>query len=371
MESTEKQIRKIICSEDEIIEVDVLTLSKLSPVIRNKLAQESDKNEEDQRIVVNNVTTLALEKIMDYCNVHVNLSSPRSNKKIDNIALWDENFVKLEPGTLCELASAAYHLEVKPLVDLTCQAIAYLLKGKSPAEIRKTFNIPYDFSPEDDAPPPTVRDKLRNKLCFPKKKAAFEAPKKVNEDQRTVQELLNFINDNNNTKKKKKKKKKTNATPNKSTPNPKSQPNPTKSTNITTPTKTSKVNGGNNNKINNTTNVNSAKTNINIQNSTNNNIKNNNTQQDNNNNKNSSNKNDNTQNTNPSNKKAYDPPELPSSRVLPEELLYDVEEDEEDPELDEELEEFRRRLNNINVTEKISLPSSLSQALVGLSQNNK
>lgn len=45
---------------------------------------------------------------------------------------------------------AAYHLQIKPLVDLTCQAIAQLLKGKTPAEIRRTFNILYDFQPEDD-----------------------------------------------------------------------------------------------------------------------------------------------------------------------------------------------------------------------------
>jgi S-phase kinase-associated protein 1 len=48
------------------------------------------------------------------------------------------------------IRQAAYHLQIKPLVDLACQAIAQLLKGKTPAEIRRTFNILYDFQPEDD-----------------------------------------------------------------------------------------------------------------------------------------------------------------------------------------------------------------------------
>ena len=67
--------------------------------------EEEEGDEEDPKIKINNVTTMALEKIMDYCKVHVHLLSPRGNRKIDNVAQWDENFVKLEPGTLCELAS--------------------------------------------------------------------------------------------------------------------------------------------------------------------------------------------------------------------------------------------------------------------------
>ena len=39
---------------------------------------------------------------------------------------------------------------MKPLVDLTCRAIAETIKGKSPEEIRNTFNIVNDFTPDEE-----------------------------------------------------------------------------------------------------------------------------------------------------------------------------------------------------------------------------
>ena len=63
---------------------------------------------------------------------------------------FEEFLETADPSVLCELASASYYLEVKPLVDLTCRAIADIIKGKSPEEIRKTFNIQNDFTPAEE-----------------------------------------------------------------------------------------------------------------------------------------------------------------------------------------------------------------------------
>ena len=45
---------------------------------------------------------------------------------------------------------AANFLEIKGLLDLTCQAMANMIKGRSPEEIRKTFDMMNDFSPEEE-----------------------------------------------------------------------------------------------------------------------------------------------------------------------------------------------------------------------------
>ena len=45
---------------------------------------------------------------------------------------------------------AANFLSIKDLLDLTCQTVADLIKGRTPEEIRKMFNIKNDFTPEEE-----------------------------------------------------------------------------------------------------------------------------------------------------------------------------------------------------------------------------
>ncbi|KAA8524959.1 hypothetical protein F0562_011403 [Nyssa sinensis] len=47
-------------------------------------------------------------------------------------------------------SKATNYLNIKSLVDLTCQTVADMIKGKTPEEIRKTFNIKNDFTPEEE-----------------------------------------------------------------------------------------------------------------------------------------------------------------------------------------------------------------------------
>ena len=66
----------------------------------------------------------------------------------------------LEQEALFELILAANFMDIKPLLDLTCAKVASMIKGKTPEQIRQTFNIVNDFSPEEEA---KVREE--NKWC--------------------------------------------------------------------------------------------------------------------------------------------------------------------------------------------------------------
>ena len=68
----------------------------------------------------------------------------------DDVKDYDTDFVKVDQSTLFELILASNYLDIKKLLDLACLTVAGMIKGKTPDEIRKTFNIPNDFTPEEE-----------------------------------------------------------------------------------------------------------------------------------------------------------------------------------------------------------------------------
>ncbi|KAL1833279.1 hypothetical protein DCAR_0103356 [Daucus carota subsp. sativus] len=99
-----------------------------------------------------NVSSKILAKVIEYCKKHV--ESPKTdevNKTVeDELKTFDAEFVKVDQATLFDLILAANYLNIKSLLDLTCQTVADMIKGKTPEEIRKTFNIKNDFTPEEE-----------------------------------------------------------------------------------------------------------------------------------------------------------------------------------------------------------------------------
>jgi len=66
------------------------------------------------------------------------------------ISEWDKTFMKVEQHVLFEIILAANYMDIKSLLDLGCQTVANMIKGRSPEEIRETFNIQNDFTPEEE-----------------------------------------------------------------------------------------------------------------------------------------------------------------------------------------------------------------------------
>uniref|UniRef100_A0A453R7U6 SKP1 component dimerisation domain-containing protein n=1 Tax=Aegilops tauschii subsp. strangulata TaxID=200361 RepID=A0A453R7U6_AEGTS len=69
----------------------------------------------------------------------------------EDLKSFDAEFVKVDRATLFDLILAANYLNIKGLLDLTCQTVADMIKDNTPEEIRKIFNIKNDFTPEEEA----------------------------------------------------------------------------------------------------------------------------------------------------------------------------------------------------------------------------
>jgi S-phase kinase-associated protein 1 len=105
-----------------------------------------------------NISGKALEKIVEYAKHHADLKSLETknedetedvSKRTDDISEWDQNFCKVDQEFLFELLLAANYLDIKGLLDLVCKSVANMIKGKTPAEIRETFNIKREFTKEE------------------------------------------------------------------------------------------------------------------------------------------------------------------------------------------------------------------------------
>jgi S-phase kinase-associated protein 1 len=119
-----------------------------------------------------------LKKVIEWCEHHkndpvaANDDDSDSRKKTTDIEEWDQKFMQVDQEMLFEIIlvsppwkcphvqgihsnqypsqQASNYLDIKPLLDVGCKTVANMIKGKSPEEIRKTFNITNDFTPEEE-----------------------------------------------------------------------------------------------------------------------------------------------------------------------------------------------------------------------------
>jgi S-phase kinase-associated protein 1 len=119
--------------------------------------EDAEEEGESIEIPLPNVKSQVLRKVIEFCEHHLQepmteIEKPlKSQNMVDVVQKWYADFVDLEQVLLFELILAANYMDIKPLLDLTCATVASMIKGKSPEDIRATFNITNDFSPEEEA----------------------------------------------------------------------------------------------------------------------------------------------------------------------------------------------------------------------------
>ncbi|KAK7190119.1 S-phase kinase-associated protein-like protein 1 [Paraphaeosphaeria sporulosa] len=129
-------------------------VAERSILIKNLLEDLGVDNTE--AIPIPNVNEAVMKKVLEWCEHHrkdppaSQDDDSDSRKKSTDIDEWDQKFMQVDQEMLFEIILAANYLDIKALLDVGCKTVANMIKGKSPDEIRKTFNIQNDFTPEEE-----------------------------------------------------------------------------------------------------------------------------------------------------------------------------------------------------------------------------
>ncbi|KAK4232059.1 Skp1 family, dimerization domain-containing protein [Podospora fimiseda] len=155
--TTEKPVEKVILASNEGTKITVdREVACRSVLIKNLIDDLGDEAVANDAIPLMNVNSAVLNKVVEWCEHHRNDVAQSGDDENDNrkkttdIDEWDQKFMQVDQEMLFEIILAANYMDIKALLDVGCKTVANMIKGKSPEEIRKTFNITNDFTPEEE-----------------------------------------------------------------------------------------------------------------------------------------------------------------------------------------------------------------------------
>lgn len=96
-------------------------------------------------IPVEKVAPDTLKKIVEFCEKHkgAEVAEPAHGQKKTTLEEWDKEFCEsMDKPALFKLVVAADYLRCQLLLDVACLAIALMIKGKTPDEIKREFPLP-------------------------------------------------------------------------------------------------------------------------------------------------------------------------------------------------------------------------------------
>ena len=111
---------------------------------------------DNAEVPLNNVKSNILLEIKEYLD-HYENQEPKSIERPlpsqnfqDCVDDWDFKYIDVEKDLIFELILGANYMDIKPLLELASAKVASIIKGKTTEEIRKTFGIQNDFTPEEE-----------------------------------------------------------------------------------------------------------------------------------------------------------------------------------------------------------------------------
>lgn len=148
-DAVDKKMVVLMSSDGETFQVEEKVAIQ-SQTIKNFV---EDCGDDSGNFPLPNVRTPVLAKVVEYLKQHVNddnaLADPAVSKNED-LDKFDQEFVKVDQDMLFDILLAANYLNVEKLLNLLCKTVADMMRGKDTEQIRQTFNIKNDYTPEEE-----------------------------------------------------------------------------------------------------------------------------------------------------------------------------------------------------------------------------
>ncbi|XP_042040812.1 SKP1-like protein 11 [Salvia splendens] len=146
VEASAKKTIVLISKEKQNFEVNEAA-AMLSNTVKNMIEDGCTEG----GIPLPNVDSATLAKVLEYCNAHAAAAAADGDlNKFDSDykkSLEDDRVQNM----LFDVILAANYMDIASLLNLTCQLVADMMKGKTPEQIRTKFHIINDYTPEEEA----------------------------------------------------------------------------------------------------------------------------------------------------------------------------------------------------------------------------
>lgn len=155
-ETQQGETVRILTYDGHVLEVP-LSIARCSQTWKNLRDDLGEKLEE--AIPCERVSTHIMHKIIHWCAHYHQHEAVINGEKMDDspeyrgasIPDFDSKFFESQTKEeWLDIAVAANYLDIKLLLDNTCKFIAWKIKHYTPEQLREFFNLPNDFTPEEE-----------------------------------------------------------------------------------------------------------------------------------------------------------------------------------------------------------------------------
>jgi len=147
------KIITIICEGGDEFKMPI-RYARMSVTIANMLDDIEDDGEDSTVIPLTNIKKDIIKRFAAFCEKHFDDKPITDEQKelemrVKPLEGWDRDFVNVPLSILYELITTANFLDFKLMLNTTCKAVAEMIKGKTPTEIKKIFGVEGDFTEEE------------------------------------------------------------------------------------------------------------------------------------------------------------------------------------------------------------------------------